>query len=181
MSTLIRSTDVPAHDRSTTATASHEARARTRRRASLVVTIVVLGWSSKEMIGLGLTHTTGAELYGVAVAAAAVVAGILSVTLLTSTPRRIAAIANPTLLRSPRTRVLVSIAVLALWAVIAIGGVAGTVAHIVGPVPGHGPVDLRPRPVAAPLVFTLLGLVGGAALFLGRRTAIVRPRNHEEE
>jgi 4-amino-4-deoxy-L-arabinose transferase-like glycosyltransferase len=153
MSTLTRSTDAPARDGSTTSTASDEARDRTRRRVSLVVTVVVLGWSSLELINLGLTHTTGAELYGVAVAAVAVGAGALSLALLAST----------------RRRVLASAAVLVLWAVIALGGAAGTVAHIVGPVPGDGPVDARPRPIAAPLVFTALGLLGGAALFYGQR------------
>jgi hypothetical protein len=39
---------------------------------------------------------------------------------------------------------------------------------------GHGPVDLRPRPIAAPLIFTLLGLAGGAALFFGQRARIRR-------
>jgi hypothetical protein len=165
MSTVTHSTDAPAHDRSATTTASDEARNGTRRRVSLVMTLVVLGWSTKELIGLGLTHTTGAELYGVFVAGVAVGASIL----------------NLGLLRSPRTQVLVTVAVLVLWAVIAVAGVAGTIAHIVGPVPGHGPVDLRPRPAMAPLVFTLLGLVGGAALFIGQRGATWRVRNNEEE
>jgi hypothetical protein len=47
--------------------------------------------------------------------------------------------------------------------------------------PEYGPVDPRPRPIAAPLVFTLLGIVGGTALFLGNRVAIRRVRNQEEE
>jgi hypothetical protein len=71
--------------------------------------------------------------------------------------------------------------VIVLWALISLGGVAGTIAHAVGPVPGHGPIDPRPRPVFAPLVFTLLGTVGGTALFLGQRAAIRRARNHEKE
>jgi hypothetical protein len=64
------------------------------------------------------------------------------------------------------------VAVLVLWAVVALGGLAGMIAHIVGPVPGHGPMDLRPRPIPAPLVFTLLGCVGALALSRGRRSRI---------
>jgi hypothetical protein len=64
-----------------------------------------------------------------------------------------------------------------LWATVAVWSLgrgrarrlAGTVAHIVGPVPGHGPIDLRPRPILAPLIFTLFGLAGGAALWFGQR------------
>ena len=37
------------------------------------------------------------------------------------------------------------------------------------PDPAHGPVDPRPRPAGAPLIFTLLGVVGGGALFYGQR------------
>lgn len=71
--------------------------------------------------------------------------------------------------RSPRVRLVATAAVLLLWTVVALGGLAGTIAHVIGPVPGHGPMDLRPRPIAAPLVFTLLGSVGAAALTLGQR------------
>lgn len=134
-------------------------------RKPLIMSVVVLGWSIKYVVSLGLAHTTGPELYGVLVAALATGA----------------AVANLAILRSPRAQVLVTVAVLVLWAVIAVGGIAGTVAHVVGPVPGHGPVDLRPRPIAAPLVFTLLGVVGGAALFFGKRAAIRRARKHEGE
>jgi hypothetical protein len=120
----------------------------------MVVSVVVLGWSLVELVGLAGRHTVGAEIYGVLVAALAAVAGGLSVALLASTRRRVVA----------------SAAVLLLWAVVALGGVAGVVAHVVGPSPGHGPVDARPRPVAAPLIFTVLGVVGGAALYIGQRT-----------
>jgi hypothetical protein len=85
-----------------------------------------------------------------------------------------AAVANLALLRSPRMQVVATAAVLVLWAVVAVGGVAGTIAHVVGPVPGNGPMDLRPRPITAPLVFTLLGSVGALALFLGQRARIRR-------
>jgi 4-amino-4-deoxy-L-arabinose transferase-like glycosyltransferase len=129
-------------------------------RRPLIMTLVVLGWSIKNLVSLGLTHTTGPELYGVLVAALAVGAGFLNLALLTS----------------PRTRTWATAAVLVLWAVVALGGIAGSVAHIIGPVAGHGPIDPRPRPIAAPLFFTALGLAGGFALFLGQRIRARRIR-----
>lgn len=161
MSSIAERTDAAVADRAAATSSSTEARDRTIRRLSLIVSIVVLGWSTVELVNLGLTHTTGPELYGVLVAALATGAGA----------------ANLWLLRGPRANWLVVIGVLVLWAVIALGGLAGTVAHIVGPVADHGPVDLRPRPVAAPLVFTLLGVAGAAALFVGRRSELRRVRN----
>lgn len=117
------------------------------------VSLVVLGWSAYYTVTLAVVHNTGPELYGV----------------LTAGLSAAAAIANLGLLRSPRMRLVATAAVVFLWAAVALGGIAGTIAHVVGPVPGHGPIDLRPRPVAAPLVFTLLGTVGAAALVLGQR------------
>jgi hypothetical protein len=134
-------------------------------RRPLIMSVVVLGWSIKYLVSLGLTHTTGPELYGVLTAALATGA----------------AVTNLVLLRSSRMPVLVTVAVLVLWGVVALGGLAGTIAHIVGPVPGHGPIDLRPRPIASPLVFTLLGLVGGAALFLGQRMRVRAAAKSEKE
>jgi hypothetical protein len=52
---------------------------------------------------------------------------------------------------------------------------------MVGPVAGHGPVDLRPRPFGAPLIFTLLGLVGSAALWFGQRPRAAQADNVEKE
>jgi hypothetical protein len=126
---------------------------RTRRRVALLVAIVVLGWSIVELANLVFTHTTGAELYGVLVAVLAVTAAAITLALL----------------RSGEPRFWLTVAVLVVWTAIAIGGLAGVAAHIVGPVAGHGPVDARPRPIAAPLIFTLLGVVDGAALFFGQR------------
>lgn len=140
-------------------------RDRTVRRVALLVSLVVFGWSVVELVNLSLTHTAGPELYGVLAAALATGAGI----------------ANLVLLRSPGARVLVIVAVLAVWAVVALGGVAGTVAHVVGPPVGEGPIDPRPRPIAAPLVFTLLGLVGGAALLIGQLAAFRSLRNPWKE
>jgi Na+/H+ antiporter NhaA len=133
-------------------------------RRPLIMSIVVLGWSIKYTVSLGLDHTTGPEVYGV----------------LTAALSTGAALATLALLRSSRMSTIVVGAVLVLWAVVALGGVAGTIAHVVGPVAGHGPVDLRPRPIPAPLIFTVLGVVGSTALVLGRRAAGRRARNHEE-
>lgn len=133
----------------------------TKRSATyLLPTIVVSFWSIRYLAELSLRHTTGPEIYGVLVAALSVAAGLLSLTLHVS----------------GRRRALAGAAVFVLWAVVALGGVAGTVAHVVGPVPGHGPVDLRPRPVPAPLIFTALGIVGGVSLIRGQRIAAARDR-----
>jgi len=130
-----------------------------------VMTIAVLGWSAKYLVELSFTHTTGAEIYGVVTAAVSVGA----------------ALAGFKVLASARPWWPASAAVVALFAVVALAGVAGTIAHIIGPVAGHGPVDLRPRPVAAPLIFTLLGFVGGAAQVLGYRAGARRVREAEVE
>jgi hypothetical protein len=140
---------------STTGSALPAGRQRLLGWVAMGATVVVLGWSMVELIGLVQRgHTVGAELYGLLVAALAVVAGILSLVLIASPRRRRVAVA----------------AVVILWAAIALGGIAGAVAHLVGPVPGHGPVDDRPRPARAPLVFTVFGVVGGGALIYGSRT-----------
>jgi hypothetical protein len=136
-----------------------------RRGVAIVVAFVVLGWSIVEVVNLTAVHTTGPELYGVGVAVLAVVAGIASLVLL----------------RSGERRLWPTVAVLIIWTVVAIGGLAGTVAHIVGPVAGHGPIDTRPRPIAAPLIFTVLGVVGAAALWLGQRRPAPRAVNEREE
>lgn len=129
------------------------ARADTRRRVSMLITLGVIGWSTVEFVNLLSRHTTGPELYGLLVAALSVVAGVLSLVLL----------------GSGRGHLWITVAVLILWSVVALGGLAGMVAHIIGPVQGHGPIDLRARPVAAPLIFTVFGLVGGASLRFEQR------------
>jgi 4-amino-4-deoxy-L-arabinose transferase-like glycosyltransferase len=156
MSSITHGTDAAAPVRSTPPGAATERRDRTIRRAALSVSFVVFAWSFVELVNLSLRHTTGPELYGVLAAALATGAGV----------------ANLAVLRSPRANVLVVIAVLVVWAIVALGGIAGAVAHIVGAPIGEGPVDPRPRPIPAPLVFTLLGLVGGAALVFGQRAAL---------
>ena len=140
-------------------------RAQAGQSALFVTTALVLALSVAEFINLSGRHMVGAESYGLLVAGAAVTAGICSLGLLLS----------------PQRRVIATAAMLVLWAIVALGGVAGTYYPIVGVAPEYGPVDPRPRPVAAPLVFTLLGVVGGTALFIGQRAAIRRARNQNEE
>jgi hypothetical protein len=135
-------------------------RPRTRRLTLFVTTGLVLAVSVAEFINLSGRHTVGAESYGLLVAGVAIVAGIFSLGLVLS----------------PQRRVIATAAVLVLWAIVALCGLAGTYYHIVGVAPEYGPVDPRPRPIAAPLVFTLLGVVGGTALFFGQRAAIRRAR-----
>jgi hypothetical protein len=122
-------------------------------RSSVMVSLVALGASLYYTAVLAAVHNSGPELYGVLAAA-------------TSTG---AAAANVAILRSSRSRRIATVVVIAIWAVVALAGIAGTVAHVIGPVAGHGPVDLRHRPITAPLVFTVLGAAGAAALVLGQR------------
>ena len=130
-----------------------------------LMSTVALGWSIYYTVTLAVIHNSGPELYG----------------LLTAVLATVAASSNLALLRSPRVRVIVTGAVIVLWVVVALGGIAGTIAHLVGPVPGHGPIDLRPRPIAAPLVFTLLGSVGAAALAFGQRARMRGASTSERE
>jgi 4-amino-4-deoxy-L-arabinose transferase-like glycosyltransferase len=145
-------------------TAASGGAARTRRRIALVLSFVVLAWSIVELTSLVFRHTTGPELYGVLVAALAVVAGVLNLVALSGQRRRAWVIAA-----------------VVLWALVALGGLAGVGAHLIGPSPEHGPVDLRPRPTLAPLVFTALGAVGGLVVIVGRRAGADRSRTFAEE
>jgi hypothetical protein len=140
-------------------------RARTRRLTLFVTTGLVLALSIAEFINLSGRHTVGAESYGLLVAGVAVAAGVFSLGLVLSSQRR----------------VIAASAVLVLWAIVALGGLAGTYYHMVGVAPEYGPVDPRTRPIAAPLIFTLLGTVGATALFFGQRAAIRRAHNPGEE
>lgn len=153
MSTMHDAAGAPARPTNLNEQPAAERRFAIRRRIAIGAGVVVLGWSLVELAGLIAVHTTGPELYGVLVALLATAA----------------AAATLALLRSPERILWATVAVIALWIVIALGGLAGMVAHIVGPAADHGPVDPRPRPIAAPLIFTLFGLVGSAALWLGQR------------
>src|SRR5262245_6466574 len=91
---------------------------RWRRRMSIGAAVVVLGWSVVELASLAVVHTTGPEIYGVLVAFLAIIAGIASLMILRSSERCL----------------WLTIPVLALWAIVGLGGLAGVVAHVVGPV-----------------------------------------------
>jgi len=140
-------------------------RARAQQFAPFVATALVLALSVAELINLSGRHTVGAETYGLLVAGLAVAAGILSLGLVLS----------------PEKRAIATAAVLVLWAIVALGGIAGTYYHIIGVAPEYSPIDPRTRPILAPLVFTLYGIVGGSALFFGRRAATRRTHNQREE
>jgi 4-amino-4-deoxy-L-arabinose transferase-like glycosyltransferase len=165
MSRISPALEAPARGSSRPGVTSEPARFRLRRRISVAAAIVVLGWSIVELGSLVAVHTTGPELYGLLVAALAVAAGALGLVVLRSSERVLWA----------------TVAVLIVWAVVALGGVAGVAAHVIGPGVGHGPIDPRPRPIAAPLVFTLLGFVGGAALWFGQRRGTRSRTSGEEE
>jgi hypothetical protein len=139
-------------------------RARLARGAVFVTIALVLALSVAEFINLAGRHTVGPESYGLLVAGIAVAAGIFSLGLVLTYQRRMIATA----------------AVLVLWAIVALGGIAGTYYHVVGVAPEYGPVDPRPRPVAAPLIFTVLAVVGGTAVLIGQG-ARRRPGNPGEE
>lgn len=152
MSRIIPIAEAPAERPARLPVASDPPRFRIRRRISVGAAIVVLAWSVVEAANLVAVHTTGAELYGLLVALLAVGAGA----------------AGLISLRSNERTLWVTVAIVTLWTIVALGGVAGMVAHVIGPGAGHGPIDPRPRPIAAPLVFTLLGLVGGVAQWFGQ-------------
>jgi len=130
-----------------------------RHRAALIASAALLLWAAVELVSLVQRHTAGPEIYGLMVAALAVAA----------------AAGNLWLLGSAARSTWFAVALAVVWAVIALGGLAGVVAHIVGPGVGHGPVDVRPRPVGAPLVFTAMGASGVLALWFGRRAAASNP------
>ena len=122
----------------------------------LLVSGAALLYGLVETVSLAAVHHDGPEIQGVIVAATTALAGLLNVALLR--------------LDLPRTALRIAgVALLALWAVIAVGGIAGFIAHLGGVGIDPGFVDPRPKPIAAPLVFTLVGVVGAAALVLGQR------------
>ena len=135
----------------------------------LLVSVAVLIYGLVETASLAIVHNSGPEIQGVIVAATTALAGLLNVALLRLD------------LRSPAALGIATVALLGVWVVVAAGGIAGFIAHIAGPVAEPGFFDPRPRPVAAPLMFTLVGLVGAAALVLGRRMRARADRHVEKE
>jgi 4-amino-4-deoxy-L-arabinose transferase-like glycosyltransferase len=139
-------------------------RQRTARRAAILATLALLAWSIVDLISLALRHTTGPQGYGLLVAALAVGAAVLNVLLLMTARKRTWAVAGAVL----------------LWAVVALGGVAGAVAHVAWPATGpYG--DPRPKPALAPLAFTAMGVVGGVAIVVAQRSGSNRRRAFGEE
>ena len=130
-----------------------ETRPRGASRIVIFMSLALLAWSIVEVVGLAGRHTIGPEVYGVLVAVLAVIAASAALYAMRSTPTQ---------------RWIVG-ALAVVWAIVAIGGVAGVAAHVIGPVPGHGPVDLRVRPVLAPLAFTAMGAIGETVLWIWRR------------
>jgi len=133
-------------------------------RAAIVATLALLAWSIVEVIGMGLRHTSGSQLYGVIVAVLAVGAGFLNLALLLSARRRTWAVAGAAV----------------LWAVVALGGIAGVVAHVAWPTTGPY-ADPRPKPAMAPLAFTAMGAAGGLTIVLALRAGSSRRRAYGKE
>ena len=129
-----------------------------RRPVSIGIVFVLFIWSVVELVNLAVVHTVGPEIYGVLVAFLAVVASALSLVLLVRAKRQ----------------VFGAIAVIALWAIVGLGGIAGAYYHAVGVDPKYGVVDSRPRPAGSPLIFLAFGLAGFSAIYYGQRLSAVR-------
>ena len=164
MSTFAQPDSTSASEQFVSTNAVDESRTRSRRQIVLFMSIAVTAWAIVELASLVSRHTTGPELYGVLVALVAVAAGVLDLVALNSS----------------RAWIWLIVAVV-LWAVVALGGLAGVVAHVIGPSAEYGPVDPRPRPTLAPLVFTAIGVVGGLITIVGRRAGVYRPRTPGRE
>ena len=132
--------------------------ARVKRFAVFTTIGVVLALSVAELVNLLGRHTIGPEWYALLIAGLSVTAGILSLALVLS----------------PRPNRIALAIVMVLWALVALGGIVGTYYHAVGVAPEYGPVDPRPRPALAPLIFTVFGALGGAAVLIGQRLASAR-------
>jgi hypothetical protein len=114
---------------------------RIRQWVPLGLIIVAFLYSAAEVFALGARHNDGVRISGVGVAALATLAGAISIWLVASNARR----------------TLISSLVLILWAIVTIGGIGGTIAHVQQSVPGSL--------VAAPLTFTVVGVIGGVSLW----------------
>jgi hypothetical protein len=124
-----------------------------RRRRAAIVTAVVTLLSLGLLVDLFLVnHTTGEEIWGPITASAALAVGFFSLVYLVADGRSRG----------------IKFALLAFWAAVAFLGYGGYNDHRL-PRPADTITDQRPRPPLSPLAFTALGIVGGAALFLGSR------------
>jgi hypothetical protein len=127
------------------------ARLSERRLAVGATALITVGSLLVLMVLQGVHHTTGGEIDGIIVAALGVVTGGLS----------LAFLAIP-----GRHRIVLGVLV-ALWVAVALGGIGGYADHAKAVTAASA--DQRARPALAPLVFAAFGLVGAAALIVGRR------------
>ncbi len=97
-------------------------------------------------------HTIADERIGLAIGVLGVAVGIASLVFL----------------RQGGSRTVGNV-LIAVWVLIALGGLVGFAQHLEGPEAGPSEaVDTRPRPPLAPLSFTGLGLIGAAAFVVAR-------------
>ena len=129
-------------------------RVRSRRFWLLVIAGIVMAWSVAEVMNLLGRHMVGAEWYGVLVAVLSAAAGIFTLPVIVSA----------------RPKLWATVALLVLWAVVGLGGIAGAYYHVVGVSPQYSEVDPRPRSALSPLIFTVFGVVGGAVVFINGRS-----------
>jgi hypothetical protein len=135
-----------------TPTRSHEARARTRRRALMVMAGITVG-SLALLVDLLLAgHTVGEEIWGPVTAVAGTVVGLLSLAYLAMGGRSRAA----------------RIVLYALWAMVAFFGIGGYNDHRL-PRRADTITDQRQRPPLAPLAFTGIAIVGAVVLRSGSK------------
>ena len=127
---------------------------RRRSGGAIVTAIVALGCLAVLLLLLSVRHTTGGEVDGLLVAASGIGVGVVSLAFILGR----------------RQHRLGRVLLVALWVALAAGGVSGYDEHAAVPAPGHAPsADQRPRPPLAPLVFTVFGIAGAAALLVGSR------------
>jgi len=132
---------------------SGETRARTRRRALIVMAGITVG-SLALLVDLLLAgHTVGEEIWGPVTALAGTVVGLLSLAYLAM---------------GGRSRVA-RIVLYTLWAMVAFFGIGGYNDHRL-PRPADTITDQRERPPLAPLAFTGIAIVGAVALRSGSKT-----------
>jgi hypothetical protein len=129
-------------------------RARSRRRAMVIVGAVALGSFALFVDLLLVGHTVGEEIWGPVTAITGTVVGILSLAYLTVRSRSRAA----------------RIALYGLWALVAFFGFGGYNDHRL-PQPADTITDQRERPPLAPLAFTGLAVAGAVALRNGSKGA----------
>jgi len=130
-----------------------ETRARTRRRALMVMAGITVGSLALLVDLLLVGHTVGEEIWGPVTAVAGTVVGLLSLAYLAM---------------SGRSRVA-RLALYALWVMVAFFGFGGYNDHRL-PRPADTITDQRERPPLAPLAFTGIAIAGAVALRSGSKS-----------